>query len=353
MRMPVSKVTARAMLAAAVVLWLALVLAAQSSAPVTLNSQVDRSRITIGGVVHYSVQVRHAPGIEVRWPALGSNLGAFEIRDYNEEKPREEKGQIIEEVRYTISTFDTGKFVIPPLQIGWVQPPDTVVRYLKSEPIEITVASLKPSLAGDIRGLKPQAVLPRDWRRVAMLAGAGVLLLALAGGAYWYLRRQKEGEGVLARREPPRPAHEVALEKLAQLEAENLPEQGLIKDHFSRLSEILREYLENRYFMPALESTTFEILEHFRSDGQLGGQLQPLEQVLNLCDLVKFAKYLPAVDETAQAMERSRAFVESTKLIFARPEEEEGDGAQVAAAPQEAAAGAEEEKTQAAEGEAS
>ncbi len=323
-----------------IAIWLALgALAAQENPPppVEVTSSVDRSQITIGDLIHYRIQVSRSPEVKVEWPSPGSNLGAFEIRDYELPEPREENGRIIEEMQFTISTFDTGAFVIPPLGIRYVLPPDTNRYELKTEPIDIYVASLKPSLDGDIRGLKPQGVLPRDWRRILMYAGIAVFALALIGGLWFYWRYRKSGRVPFVKPEPPRPAHEIALEALKALEAEQLLAQGQVKEHFSRLSDILREYLENRYFMPALESTTFEIVQYFSEDGRLGGQIEPLEKVLNLCDLVKFAKYIPGEDEADEAMRLSYAFIEATRELFSQPENgrDAGDAADTSEAKPE------------------
>ncbi|MDQ7065799.1 MAG: hypothetical protein Q9P90_16315 [candidate division KSB1 bacterium] len=307
----------------AVIRWLmlgALVAQEKPAPPVEVTSSVNRSQITIGDLIHYRIRVSRAPQVKVEWPSPGSNLGAFEIRDYALPEPREENGRIIEEMEYTISTFDTGAFVIPPIEVRYAMPPDTARYLLKTEPIEIYVASLKPSLEGDIRGLKPQGVLPRDWRRILMYAGIALLVITLGVGAWFYWRYRKRGALPFVKPEPPRPAHEIALEALKALEAEQLLAQGQVKEHFSRLADILRAYLENRYFMPALESTTFEIVQHFSNDGRLGGQLEPLEKVLNLCDLVKFAKYIPGDDEADEAMRLSYAFIEATRELFSQPE---------------------------------
>ncbi len=315
------------------------VLWTQENAGVQVTSRVDKSRITIGDLIQYEVLVEHGPEVTVVWPELGSNLGAFEIRDYEVPEPKNEDGRVVERVRYTISTFDTGAFVIPPVVIQYFIPPDSVRRELKTEPIEIYVASLKPSLDGDIRGLKPQEVLPKDWGMVLMYAGIALAAVLLAGAGWWYWRNRKRGTLPFVKSEPPRPPHEVALEQLQQLEAEGLFEKGEIKEHFSRLSEILRAYLEARYYMPALESTTHEIIEHFSRDGQLQGQLEALEKILALCDLVKFARHTPEPEANQEVLKMSYAFIEATKPIFAV----EGNG------KQESEAAAETKPTEASE----
>ena len=77
---------------------------------ISVESLVDRDKITIGDLVNYKVIIQHDPDIVVEAPPVGANLGMFEIRDYNVAEPRNEKGQVINETEYSISTFETGEF---------------------------------------------------------------------------------------------------------------------------------------------------------------------------------------------------------------------------------------------------
>jgi len=140
--------------------------AVQSQEQVTINSQVDRAKLLIGDVVRYSLRVSHAPEVTVEMPSPGSNLGMFELRDYQVLPPRKEEGKIILGADYLISTFDTGEFEIPALQVTYTLKGDTARHTLSSEPIKLLVQSLNPSEAGDIRDIKPPLVPPRDWRSI-------------------------------------------------------------------------------------------------------------------------------------------------------------------------------------------
>ena len=250
---------------------------AQTSSPVAVESRIDKTTITIGDTVRYAVRLSRAPNVQVRWPGLAANLGAFEIRDYNKPEPRDEKGSIIEEVAYTISTFDTGRFVIPPLALQYLAPPDTVWRQLETERLEIYVKSVLPSEAGDIRNVKAPWELPRDWRTIILLSAIAAAVLLLAGlGYYWWRRRQ--GKSLLPQREEPkRPAHELALEELQQLRASDLLQRGEVKSFYSILSEIVRRYIEGRYDVMALEMTTYEV----------NHSLRKVENNLNACDMAR------------------------------------------------------------------
>ncbi len=287
----------------------------QTSSPVSVESRIDKTSITIGDTVRYHVRLMRAPNVQVRWPGLAANLGAFEIRDYDKPEPREEKESIIEEVAYTISTFDTGTFVIPPLALQYLAPPDTAWRQLETERLEIRVNSVLPSEAGDIRDVKAPWELPRDWRTIILISAIAAAVLLLAGlGYYWWRRRQ--GKGLLPQREEPkRPAHELAFEELQQLRASDLLQRGEVKAFYSILSEIVRRYIEGRYEVMALEMTTYEVNQALRKVESNLNACDEAREILEASDLVKFAKLIPPIEQGETLINRAEAFVETTKPI--------------------------------------
>ncbi|MGH7492414.1 MAG: hypothetical protein ACREOO_08465 [bacterium] len=284
----------------------------QSSSPVSVESRVDKAVITIGDTVRYTLRLSRDEKAQVRWPSLGANLGVFEIRDYAKPDPRKEKGRVLEEISYTISTFDTGRFVIPPLAIDYLVPPDTAWQTLQTENLDIYVRSILPSEAGDIRDVKAPWELPRDWRRILLYSAIGLAAvgLAIAGYLWW---RKRQGKSLLPQRvEPARPAHELALEELRQLRSSDLLERGEIKLFYSLLSEIMRRYFEGRYDFMALEMTTAELNRELRKAEPNPEACADMQELSEVCDLVKFAKFVPAAGDAGRLLDLAKAFVEAT-----------------------------------------
>ncbi len=294
--------------------------AVQSQEQVTINSQVDRAKLLIGDVVRYSLRVSHAPEVTVEMPSPGSNLGMFELRDYQVLPPRKEEGKIILGADYLISTFDTGEFEIPALQVTYTLKGDTARHTLSSEPIKLLVQSLNPSEAGDIRDIKPPLVPPRDWKSILLKVGGVLLLLAGAAAAWWYIRRRRQGRSLLPERQtPPRPAHEIALDELKALVASDWLTNGKYKAWHSELADIIRRYVEGRYGIDALEMTSRQLLGALKQYGLEERWLPGLKDLLGICDMAKFAKYMPEAAETERLTASAFAFVEGTKLVWSEP----------------------------------
>ena len=297
---------------------------APRAAPISVTSHVDKSRITIGDLIEYTVTVEHDDELQVEMPGLGENLGGFEIRDYEVMDPRTSRGRITRSVRYTISTFLTGEFVIPPLAVTYFTEQDSSGKTLNTEKIKIIVESVKPSEAGDIRDIKPPLEIPADpWLTLRWIV-LGVLVCGIVLGAVWTYRRKKAGKGLLPdREEPTRPPHEVALEGL-----DRLRDAGPVRDvmaYYIDISEIIRQYIGGRYFLVAMEMTTSDVLEGLHEEDIPEDHYRMFEDFLQRCDLVKFAKAIPSETENGGVLKLAYEIVEATKVILETVEPESGD----------------------------
>ncbi|MFO7890711.1 MAG: BatD family protein [bacterium] len=284
---------------------------------ISLSSSVDKSRIKIGDIINYKVKVVHDKNITLKMPGMGANLGGFEIRDYEEFKPRKEDDMIVSQAEYSISTFTTGKFVIPPLEVQYKETSDTAYKKLATRKIEITVESMKPSEEGDIKDIKAPVELPFLWWEVwGKWTALGLGILAVATAAFFVYRRKKMGKSIFPKKEPPpRPPHEVAFESLDRIKASKLLENGDIKLYYVKISETVRVYFEGRYYIPALERTTPEIMEELnkiRIDAEV---YELIKNLFITSDMVKFAKVIPEPDTNVQILQTAYTIVDRTKVL--------------------------------------
>jgi hypothetical protein len=162
----------------------------------------------------------------------------------------------------------------------------------------------------DITDIEPAAPAAPGFpwsARVVTRLGIGVLLLAAVGALGWtYLRRGNR------RPRPPRP-DEWALRELERLEGQGLPAAGAFERYHTMLSDLLRHYLELRFGFPAPEQTTAEILQRLPQTGQLPeNQAKVLREVLERCDLAKFAGIGGTKEDCLTLADRIRQFIRAT-----------------------------------------
>jgi hypothetical protein len=175
--------------------------------------------------------------------------------------------------------------------------------------VSILPDSLQNAEIRDIKGPLDVPLRPRWWRILV----AALLLTALGVVAIWWYRRRRGRSLGIVPFVPLVPPEIRAIRALRDLEEEAFPARGLIKEHYARLSLILREYMEGRFRVPAAESTTDEIRESLSGRQLFSHDSETrLLVILDEADLVKFAKLDPGTDAASEALEGSRSWVEAT-----------------------------------------
>lgn len=280
---------------------------------ISVESQVDRATITIGDRILYTVTITSDPEVKLEPLALGSNLGAFEVKDYkiyDQEKTKE--GRNVNKSEYLITTFTTGEYVIPPITVNYTDP-QREKKQIKSEPLFILVKSVGASESDkeDIRGLKP----PIDMRETywAYLLILPVLALLGAGGFFYYRQRSRGLALPEIPEELKKPAWEVALFELDSLRESDLLKKKEIKRYFTILSDVVRKYVERRFEISALDRTTEEIRREIKRTELAQTIRESITGLLFFCDLVKFAKYVPSAKEVGESLNQAYSIVNLTK----------------------------------------
>jgi len=106
-----------------------------------------------------------------------------------------------------------------------------------------------------------------------------------------------------------------ALEKLRKLKEKELWQNGQQKEYHSELTYTVREYLENRYGISALESSTHEILGDLKKADFDDGFKDNLTEMLSIADLVKFAKAESTGDINTRIINQAEEFIQATKIM--------------------------------------
>lgn len=291
---------------------------AQEEKPlIEVTSAVDTSRITIGDRITYAITIDHVDTMRVEKPGEGVNLGQFEIKDYKVHDPLRMDGRISQKFEYVISVFDTGAYIIPAFPVAYF-PTDSLMDYrlIEASAIAIYVESVIQDEERELRDVKAPIEIPYDYLMLISVLASVILIGVLVYLGYRFYRKRKEDGYLIKPHEPARPAHEVALEALEELIGKNLIGKGEIKLFYSEISEIIRRYIEGRYYVPALEETSREILQELQNQDLTDQTSSTIKAFLELSDLAKFAKYFPSEKENTDVVNWAKDFIELTKVVY-------------------------------------
>ena len=292
----------------------------------SLTISTSKESILIGDQMEMNVVLRGASGDTMLLPLIEDTLiTEIEILSRSKVDTAFEGAQLeyrILSQTYTITSFDSGYFPISP-RVALINGEE-----VESNPFLIAVQTIEVDTSKGIVDIKDIEQVPfsvkewlqENWQWIAI----GIFLIALITIIALKLSKRKpkvEPEIII----PERPANEIAAERLEQLKEEKLWQAGKIKLYYSELSDILREYIELRYLIPALEQTTDEIISGLRRNPDLSAELiGKVRQLLFLSDLVKFAKENPVGNENELNFTIAESFVkETTPIPFEKNKEDD------------------------------
>jgi hypothetical protein len=279
--------------------------------------QLDTNQIVAGQQIIAKLRLTEPAGFNTPWIAIPDTFAGIEVlaKGAVDTLHTGDNNKITREQKFTITAFDSGYFVITPMVFTYKQPGDTTTFSAETQAQLLTVNLMPVDTTKAIRDIKGPIEVGLTWQEIATYAAGAILILALIVLIYYLIKRRKIKPVETIRELPKKPAHEIALERLEALQQEKLWQQGNYKLYFTLLSEIVREYISNRWGVDAMERTTDEIL-HSSMAQQLNNDLyQRLRTLLQLSDLAKFAKHTPLASENEQALADTFTFVNETKVL--------------------------------------
>ncbi len=286
---------------------------------VEVSTELDTNQIRIGETLHFLIRVHQPAPVRVDFPLVGDTLvdKVEVIRSWPADTTRE-NGELQILKRYRLTSFDSGLYVIPPMKFRFQS--RTWMDSLESNPLYLLVHTVPVDTA--LYDVKAPLHMPVGFLEVLPFALGGIIVLAALVFLLWYLRRRKMNKPLFGPPKPQEPAHVIAFRELRELKEEKLWQKSEFKAYYTRLTEIIRRYMDRRYGIPAMEMTSTEILEDWIASGEdREGLSEKLRLLLNLADLVKFARQKPVATDNEENMERAYDFVEQTKWV--EPETEE------------------------------
>ncbi|MGP1310702.1 MAG: hypothetical protein ACTS27_10935, partial [Phycisphaerales bacterium] len=291
-----------------------------------VEAAASPSRATVADLITLRIDAHASNGATVTWPSelvSGDELGGMAVVEIRDMPPRiDAEGLLVESRELTLEPFLPGEAVIGPLRFEVVRA-DGTREALTLDPVRITIESLLPDSAGDeLAG--PKDVVDPPVERAAgatpwIVGGTLALALGAAAATLLVTRRMRGGGEVSARQR--------ALAALAMLDDRVRGESSVgrrpsNREAYAELSAILRDYIEERFAYRATSRTTDEFLRDAaeRRAGLPADAVEQLRGVLEACDEVKFGGAEPGMAAAAEALDRTRAFVDE----FSDREAEEG-----------------------------
>lgn len=284
---------------------------------VNVTTSFDSSRIFIGDQVKFTIAIDQPSDLRLSFPVfkdtLCKNILILSGPDIDSSDNQNGRIKIVE--RYLITSFDSGLYQISPVFAEMKNESGLKRFYSDYSQIEVMRVRIAPAdtTAKIFDIIKPY--------RAPLTIGEvlpWVLLVSLFAVLVWavikLIRKLKKPETDVGTIIDPDPAHIIALRELERLRNEELWQKGEIKNYYTRLTGILRQYLENRFRVYSLELTTYETLDALVKSGfKKDGSYKLLKTILTGADLVKFAKYNPEPAENEAHFQYSRDFVMATK----------------------------------------
>lgn len=238
---------------------------------------------------------------------LGS---AFEIRSIQRYKVTDFKDSLI----YQIQFFGTSDTTISSLPIRLVSGDDTTAIY--TQPVSVYFKSVLQSEEEEFRPFKPIFDFAAAWWPYIL----ALILLAVAG---WYLYQYYQ-----KKEEQPKPAPKAEFKSepfrdpikqlensLKQLQSFTFESEKDFDQFYVNLGDAIRRYFERLHNIPALESTSGEIMYELNRRSLDQELIDQTQKVLNEADMVKFAKFTPTEEQAQQALDKGEAFLKKAKKI--------------------------------------
>ena len=282
---------------------------------IVVSASIDSTMLMIGDQTAMHLSVTQEANERVEMPVFGETLqDGIEIVDRSAvDTTTLPDGRLQLSQELTLTSFKDSLFAVAPIAV--VSGGDT----FWTEPMALNVIQpfeVDSSLA--ITDIKDIEKAPIYWwgiiRWILLALGIIGLFIGAYYGVLWYRKHFFKEEEVI---EPEllRPADEVALEKLDEIKAQKIWKDGKVKEYQTELTDVVREYIGRRFDVQSTEKTSDETLRAMKPliDKELFAKLS---KMLQLADLVKFAKWHTTPDENEQALSTAYEFVNETREVI-------------------------------------
>ena len=296
---------------------------------VEVEGKVNDTKVQVGKPFTLDLSLKVPYGWFVEWNdfAIDTLSEQLDIIKRSEvERTADADSNVIVKQQLTLMTFDTGQIQVPAVGLTYAKSfddPDRLKAY--TDPINLYSTTITVDTTMAYKPIVEPIAAPIQMKEVFPWILA-VLLLALAVFGIWYWRKHRKtkvdaDDNIV--RGPVIPPYDKAVGDLENLRQQKLWQSGKVKEYFSSLTDIAREYIEGQFGVNAVEMTTDDILEEVKPLHFSQETYNKLKETMEVADLVKFAKYSAANLESENAMSSMTEFVNESYAQFQKRKAEE------------------------------
>lgn len=290
-------------------------LATASAQGVEVSAKVQDDHVAVGKPFSLDLTMKVPYGYYVEWNEFATDTLSEQIdilKRGDLVRTADADSNIIVQQQLTLMTFDTGFVQVPSVGLTYAKSVEDQLRMKAyTDPVQLYATTITVDTTQAFRPIVPPIDQPVSMKEVFPWI-LGVLVLTLLGLIVWYVLKHRKprvdenGEPVKG---PVTPPYDKAIGDLESLKQQKLWQVGKVKEYYSGLSDIAREYIEGQFNVNAVEMTTDDILRDVKElnfDPAIYGKLK---DTMELSDLVKFAKYTTSPLENDNAMSDMTDFV--------------------------------------------
>ncbi len=292
-----------------------------ASAQVTVEAAIDSIEMLIGEQVHVTVTATMKEGSKVEFPVfkpMQQLIPGIEVLKSTELGTKGKDGGFVDrQVVYTLTSFDDTLYYLPP----FVVKVDGKPYESKSLALKVVGIEVDTTRVDQFFGPKDVQDNPFLWSDWSLLFWLSVLMLVLMAVGYYLYMRLRDNKPIIThirivKRLLP---HQKAMKEIEQIKADKMQNSENPKEYYTKLTDTLRKYIEDRYGFNAMEMTSSEIIERLEKaltdDTKDAATMKAeLRQLFTTADLVKFAKYSTMINENDANLVSAIDFINQTKL---------------------------------------
>jgi predicted nucleic acid-binding Zn ribbon protein len=285
------------------------------SAQVSVEASIDNIEMLVGQQAHVTLKAVSKENSKVEFPTFQPSQyvtpGVEVLNCQPQEDKEADNGFVEKSMVYTLTSFDDTLYYIPPLTVKVDgKPYKTKSLALKVLTIEVDTTHVDQFFPP--KGVQENPFLWSDWSSIFWFS---VLLLILSALTYYLYVRLRDNKPIIThirivKRLLP---HQKAMKEIEQIKADKMVTSENPKEYYTKLTDTLRKYIEERYGFNAMEMTSSEIIEKLMAT-QDQKSLDELRHLFTTADLVKFAKYSTLINENDINLVNAIDFINQTKL---------------------------------------